>query len=61
MRDPMRCPQCGSTCGPIVCRFSSMPHDIFRWNQGASQIKRGLDPRPDHDMRPDGMPLKDGT
>jgi hypothetical protein len=42
--DPTRCPQCGSTCGPIVCRFSALTHkrarEIQEWNRGADQVKR---------------------
>lgn len=59
----IKCPQCGSECGPVVCRFSSVSHaDYFkRWNDGVASIARGFQSRPDHDMRCDGMPLKAGT
>lgn len=36
-----KCPQCGSRdCGPVRCRFSNVKHEIYRWNQGADQIKQ---------------------
>lgn len=59
-----RCPQCQSPeCGDYRCRFSNVKHaDYFKqWNAGVARIARGFEPRPDHDMRCDGMPLEPGT
>lgn len=58
------CPQCTSAeCGPYRCRFSAVAHATFvkQWNAGADHVKRGFQPRPDHDMSCSGMPLKAGT
>ena len=42
--DPTRCPQCGSTCGPIVCRFSAITHkrhlELQQWNNGVARIDK---------------------
>lgn len=39
-----RCPQCASEgCGPYRCRFSGVTHEVFRWNQGADQVKRDME------------------
>jgi hypothetical protein len=59
----MKCVQCGSKwCGPIVCRFSSVRHSDYmrQWNDGVARVKREFEPRPDHDMTCDGLPLKAG-
>jgi hypothetical protein len=65
-----RCPQCGSTCGPIVCRFSAVTHTEYLKRQAenryAEQMTRSdlaqrNTGRPDHDMSASGMPWKTGT
>jgi hypothetical protein len=62
----MKCIQCGSQwCGPIVCRFTSVRHEIYRWNQAMDLVEHDLqmrhEGRPEHDMTCSGLPLKAGS